>query len=70
MISYSRSPTQPDSWSMLAAPTGRMSEVAVCPVCVPVSGPTTNLTVVFTPGSSSTGASDWPPKRFTPVSNH
>ncbi len=55
MISYSCSPTKPDSWSKLAAPTGRMSDVTVCAVSVPVSGPTTNFADVCTPGTITIG---------------
>jgi hypothetical protein len=47
-----------------------MSDVTVCAVSVPVSGPTTNFADVCTPGTMTTAASDCPPKRFSPVSNH
>ena len=61
---------KPDSWSMFAAPTGRIREVAECAVCVPVSGPTMNFTLFLMPGSSSITDSDRPPKSCSPESNH
>ncbi len=63
-------PLVPSPLSSGAAPTGRISEVIVCSVSAPVSGPTVNVALAGTPGSLTTGARARPPLMVKPVSNH